>query len=115
MDLLAGIMLIVGGLVLLTGVLYLIPAFGKSLERLAKWLGSFQGVIGIVAIVVGLLSLGDPLAALLLVIVGIILAAGILAALPAVGTSLAKAAKFFGGFQTIIGIVALVVGIWLLL
>ncbi len=115
MDLLAGVMLIVSGLVLLTGVLYLVPAFGKSLERLAKWLGSFQGIIGIIAIIVGLLSLGDLLGALLLIIVGLILAVGILSALPGIGKSLAKVAKFFGGFQTVIGIIALILGIWLLL
>lgn len=54
---LEGIMLIVGALVLLAGSLYLIPAIGKSLEKLAKRLGGFQAIIGLIAIVVGIWSL----------------------------------------------------------
>ncbi len=110
MGLVEGAMLIVGALVLLAGSLYLIPALGRSLERLAKWLGSFQALIGIVSIVVAILYFGS-LASILLLIVGLILAASILSALPAVGKYLARIAKALGAFQTIIGVIALVVGI----
>jgi len=42
------------GLILLTGILPMIPAIGKQLEKFAKWLGSFQTIIGIIAIIVGI-------------------------------------------------------------
>jgi hypothetical protein len=35
----------------------MIPALGKSLEKLAKWLGSFQTIIGIIALIVGIWGL----------------------------------------------------------
>ena len=54
MQLIVEIVNIVAGLILAMGILPNIPAVGKDLERLAKWLGSFQTVIGIVAIVVGI-------------------------------------------------------------
>lgn len=109
-----GLMLIMGGLVLLTGSLYLIPALGKQLEKLAKWLGSFQAIIGIVAIVVALLD-WEGWYSITLIVVGLILAVSLISALPAVGKYLAKLAKWLGGFQTVIGIIALVLGIWNLL
>jgi len=104
-------MLIIGGLVLLSGSLYLIPALGKSLEKLAKWLGSFQALIGVIAIIVALVEWGDLLPSLTLLIVGLILAVGVMSAIPAAGKYLAKLGKWLGGFQTIVGIVALIVGI----
>ncbi len=107
-------MLIVGALVLLAGSLYLVPALGKSLERLAKFLGGFQTIIGIIAIIVAILTFGS-LASIVLLLVGLILAASVMSALPAIGTYIAKFTKALGAFQTIIGIVALVVGIWSLL
>lgn len=107
-------MLIIGALVLLAGSLYLIPAIGKSLEKLAKWLGGFQAIIGIVSIVVAVLYFGS-LASIVLLVIGLILAASIMSALPAVGKYIAKFTKALGAFQTIIGIVALIVGIWSLL
>jgi hypothetical protein len=50
-----------------------------------------------------------------LIVVGLILAVSLISALPAVGKYLAKLAKWLGGFQTVIGIIALVLGIWNLL
>jgi membrane protein HdeD len=43
------------------------------------------------------------------------LAASIMSALPAIGKYIAKLTKFLGGFQVIIGIIALVGGIIVLL
>jgi hypothetical protein len=107
-------MLIVCGLVLLTGSLYLIPAMGKYLEKLAKWLGGFQALIGVVAIVIAVLNIGS-ISGVVLLLVGLILAVSIMSALPTVGKYFAKIAKFLGAFQTILGILALIVGIWDLL
>ncbi len=106
------ILLIVAGLILLTGLLGVIPAMGEHLEKLAKWLGGFQGIIGIIALIYGILTFGFNLSSIMLIIAGIMLAAGILQSLPAVGDHLEKLAKTLGSFQTIIGIIALIVGIW---
>jgi len=109
-----GIMLIVCALVLLAGSMYLVPAFGKQLEKLAKFLGGFQAIIGVIAIIVAALNI-NSLAGVVLLIVGLILAASVMSALPAVGKYIAKLTKALGAFQVVIGIVALVVGIWNLL
>ena len=110
----AEIINIEGGLVLCAGILEAIPAMGKHLEKLAKWLGSFQTIIGIIAIIIGILFFSMP-QGLLAIIVGLILAMGILGAIPAMGKHLEKLAKWLGSFQTIIGIIAIIVGIWGLL
>jgi len=104
------IMNIIAGLVLAMGILPSIPAVGKSLEKVAKWLGRFQTIIGIIAIIVGILYFG--LQGIVAIIAGLVLAMGILASIPAIGGSLEKIAKWLGGFQTIIGIIAILIGIW---
>lgn len=108
------LMLIVCGLVLLSGSLYLIPAMGKHLEKLAKFLGGFQGIIGIIAIIVGILGLWS-IWSIVLLIIGLILAASMMSALPAVGKYIEKLVKALGAFQTALGVIALIVGIWMLI
>ena len=108
---LEGVWLIVSGLVLLSGSLYLIPALGKQLEKLAKFLGGFQTIIGVVAIVLGILNI-DSLTGVVLVVAGLILAVGIMGSIPALGKYMVKAGKALGGFQTLIGVIAIVVAIW---
>jgi hypothetical protein len=107
------IMNIIAGLVLAMGILPSIPAVGKSLEKVAKWLGGFQTVIGIIAIIVGVWYFG--LQGIVAIIAGLILIMGLLPMIPAIGKSLEAVAKWLGGFQTIIGIIAIVIGIWGLL
>ncbi len=107
------IMNIIAGLILLTGILPSILAVGKSLEKVAKWLGRFQTIIGIIAIIVGIFYFA--LQGIVAIIAGLILAAGILTSIPAIGGSLEKVAKWLGRFQTVIGIIALIIGIWGLL
>jgi len=109
------LMLIVSGLVLLSGSLYLIPAMGKYLEKLAKWLGGFQAIIGIIAIIVGIFVDASTAARVTLIIVGLIMAASIVTALPMVGKYIAKLVKFLGAFHIVLGIIALVLGIWYLI
>ncbi|MBN1245246.1 hypothetical protein JXA31_06600 [Candidatus Bathyarchaeota archaeon] len=104
------LMNIIAGLVLAMGVLPNIPAVGKSLEKVAKWLGGFQTIIGIVAIIVGILYFG--LQGIVAIVAGLILAMGLLPSIPAIGKDLAKVVKVLGSFQTIIGMVAIVIGIW---
>ena len=102
---------IVGGLVLCVGILEAVPAMGKHLKKLAKWLGSFQTIIGIIAIALGLYWWSIP-QSLVAILVGLILIVGILPAIPAMGKHLEKLAKWLGSFQTIIGIIAIIIGIW---
>ena len=45
------------------------------------------------------------------IIAGLILCVGFLEAIPAMGKHLAKFAKWLGGFQTIIGVIVLIIGI----
>ncbi len=108
-----GLMLIVCALVLLAGSLYLIPAMGKHLEKIAKFLGGFQLVIGLVAIVVAILSMIDDigLGNVVLLVVGLMLAASVMTALPTVGKYIAKLTKWLGASQALVGVIALIVGI----
>ncbi len=101
---------IVAGLILAMGILPSIPAMGKSLEKVAKWLGRFQTIIGIIAIVVGIVFF-SLIQGTVAIVAGLILAMGILASIPALGKYLVKLAKWLGGFQTIIGVIAIIVGI----
>lgn len=113
MALLMGLMLIFGGLILAMGILTSIPALGKSLEKLAKWLGRFQTIIGIVLLVLAIWYMlsGIDLTEIVALLAGLVLAMGILPSIPALGKSLEKVAKWLGRFQTIIGIIAIIVGI----
>ncbi|MGB9960564.1 MAG: hypothetical protein ACPLKQ_08655 [Candidatus Bathyarchaeales archaeon] len=104
---------IVAGLILAMGILPSIPALGKSLEKIAKWLGRFQTIIGIIAIILGVMYFG--LQGIVAIIAGLILILGLLPSIPAIGKDLAKVVKWLGGFQTIIGIIAIIIGIWGLL
>jgi len=51
------IMNIVAWLIFCIVILEVIPAMGKYLVKLAKWLGSFSTIIGIIAIIVGIWGL----------------------------------------------------------
>jgi hypothetical protein len=96
------------------GIVQAIHIIGKYLVKLAKWLGGFQTIIGIIAIIVAIIW-WLPIQSIVAIIAGLILIAGLLPAIPALGKSLEKLAKWLGSFQTIIGIIAIIVGIWGLL
>jgi len=100
---------IVAGLVLLTGFLRVVPVVGGELEELARWLGSFQTLIGVVAIVAGLLNL-PGLQGVVAIIAGLVLVTGLLPNIPTLGIHLERLARWLGSFQTIIGVVAILVG-----
>jgi hypothetical protein len=101
---------IIAGLILCVGLLESIPAMGKHLAKLAKWLGGFQTLIGIIVIIAGIIWWSFPWA-LVTIFAGLILAIGILPAIPALGDHLERLAKWLGGFQTIIGLIVLIIGI----
>jgi sulfite exporter TauE/SafE len=48
---------VVAGLILASGLLPNIIAVGNSLEIVAKWLGRFQTIIGVIAMVIGIWGL----------------------------------------------------------
>jgi len=48
---------IIGGLVLAVGIVGALPGVGKYLEKAGKWLGGFQGIIGVIAIIFGIWGL----------------------------------------------------------
>ena len=102
---------IVAGLILCIGLLEAIPAMGKHLNKLAKWLGGFEIIIGIIVIIVALFLDWSGLQSIVAIFAGLILAIGILPAIPALGKELEKLAKWLGGFQTIIGVVVLLLGV----
>ena len=110
MDWLA-LVIILAGLILAIGILPAIPALGKYLEKLSKWLGRFQTIIGIIAIILALIWWEDLRQSVVALIAGLILITGILPSIPALGKHLEKLAKWLGGFQTIIGVIAIIVGI----
>lgn len=100
---------IVAGLILAMGILPSIPAIGDSLEKVAKWLGRFQTIIGVIAIILGIWYFS--LQGIVAIVAGLILAMGLLTSIPAIGKDLAKLAKWLGGFQTLIGVIAIILGI----
>ena len=55
-DSILGIVAIFAGLIMIVGILPLIPAIGKYLEKFAKWLGGFQTIIGLIVLIVGILG-----------------------------------------------------------
>ena len=105
---------IIGGLILCVGILGVVS---KNLEKIAKWLGGFHFIIGIIAWIMVALYFAEAefIQLVMAFIVGLILLVGILPAIPALGKSLEKLAKWLGSFQTLIGIIAIIVGIWGLL
>ena len=48
---------IIAGLILCVGILEAVPTMGKHLKKLAKWLGSFQTIIGIIVILVAIANI----------------------------------------------------------
>jgi len=103
---------IIAGLILCVGILEVIPAMGKHIAKLAKWLGGFDTIIGIILIIyVVWAGYWDSLLGIVAIFAGLIMIVGILPLIPAIGKHLEKFAKWLGGFQTIIGIIVLIMGI----
>ncbi|KUG19790.1 hypothetical protein ASZ90_010488 [hydrocarbon metagenome] len=101
---------IVGGLVLCAGIIGALPVLGGLLERVGKFLGGFQVIIGVIMIILGLLWLFS-LQGIVAFLVGIILLTGLFHVIPVLGKYLDRFGTWLGGFQTIIGVVAIIIGI----
>ncbi len=105
---------ILAGFVLLSGVLHNVPGIGASLERFSGWLVPFGVVIGVVAVVLGILELLS-LEGILLVLAGLVLAVSALRTIPSVGPSLGRLGSALAEFRYPIGAVVLAIGIFDLL
>jgi hypothetical protein len=101
---------ILAGLVLLSGALRNVPAVGPSLEKFAGWLSAFDVVIGVIAIVLGVLELLS-LEGILLILAGFVLAVSALRSIPSIGPPLGRLGNALAEFRLIIGIILLLVGL----
>jgi hypothetical protein len=107
---------ILAGLVLLTGMMSIVPALGKYLDRFGQMLGPFQAIIGIIALALGILGIlgiagGSTLLSIMLILAGLLLMTGILPMIPGIGESLQKFAVWMSTGQVFIGVLTLIVGI----
>ena len=92
---------------LLLGELF---AQGGKASRFVDNLRPFDAVIGVTAIVIGILNLFSFLG-MALILGGLVLGARALAAVPNVGDDLVRAGDKVGGFRIIIGSVLVILGI----
>lgn len=95
---------ILSGLLLISELLNR-PA-SKWVEKLRPW----QTVIGVVALVVGLLELVS-LMGVALILGGLILAASALTSIPSIGDELKRWGRYLAQFGVLIGIALLVLGV----
>lgn len=99
---------------ILAGLILLADLFHGTAQR---WIGSlrpYEVVIGVAAIVLGILNLASLLG-IALILSGFILGASALQAIPRVGGDLARAGRALAQVRTIIGIIVLLLGVLTLL
>ena len=95
---------------ILAGLLLLADIFhGKGQDFINK-LRPYEVVIGVVAVVVGMLHLVSLLG-IALILAGLILAVTAFQAVPRVGGDLARAGRSLAQVRTLIGVVVLVLGV----
>jgi hypothetical protein len=87
---------------------------GKAGTRIVGALRPFEVVIGIVALILGVLNLLSILG-ITLVLAGLVLSVSSLRTVPRVGDDLARAGTAVGRYRNIIGVVALIIAILTLL
>ncbi|WP_049753486.1 hypothetical protein ACN2MM_00635 [Alkalilimnicola ehrlichii MLHE-1] len=105
-----GIVAILAGLLLITPIIGRGSAGAKVVGKLTP----FEAVIGVVALIVGVLNVMS-VTGLVLIVAGLLLAASALAKIPAIGSHLARAGKALKPFRVVIGVVVLVIGVLVLL
>lgn len=104
------IVAVLSGLVLLAGVFQ----SGTSGSRLASSLIPFQGVIGLVALVVGILNFFNVIG-IALIVAGLILAAEALSGIPEIGNELKRAGQAMSGIGGLVGAVLMVLALYRLI
>ncbi len=95
---------------ILAGLLLLAELFRGTGQRIIGNLRPFAVVIGVVALVLGVLHIASVFGIALL-LAGFILAVSALEAVPRVGSELARAGRSLAQLRVVIGIVVLVVGV----
>jgi hypothetical protein len=79
-------------------------------DRIIGPLLPFEAVIGVVALVAGLLNLLSALG-ITLVLAGLVLAIGPLSSIPSIGPPLARAGRSLAAFRGVLGIIVLILGV----
>ena len=106
---LAALVAIVAGLLLLDNRIG-----GKAGTRVVSALRPFEVIIGVVALILGVLNLLSILS-ITLILGGLVLSVSSLRTVPRVGDDLARAGTSVGRYRNIIGVVAIVIAILTLL
>ena len=106
----ATLIAILAGVLLLASAWRNIPGIGPWLERTANVLSPFDVVIGVVALVLGVLQLLS-LQGLLLILAGLVLAAASPRSIPSVGASLGRLGDALAAYRLILGAIILLVGL----
>lgn len=83
-------------------------------DRITSALTPFQGVIGLVALVVGILNFSNIIG-IVMIVGGLILAAEALSAIPEIGKELQRAGQAISGLGGLVGAILLVLTIYRLL
>lgn len=94
---------------ILAGLLLLADMFHGKGERFISSLRPYEVVIGVVAVVLGVLHILSLLGVALL-LAGLILAMSALSGIPTIGPDLARAGRALAPVRTIIGVVLVVLG-----
>lgn len=97
---------------IMAGLLLLADSLGKfrGLDALIRTLKPYETVIGVVALIAGILSI-FTLLGISLILAGLLLAANSLVTVPRVGDELGSAARALAPFGVLIGAAVLVLGI----
>ena len=95
---------------ILAGLLLLAELFRGEGQRIIGKLRPFAVVIGVVALVLGVLHIASVFGIALL-LAGFILAVGALEAIPRVGNGLARAGRALAQVRIVVGVLVLVLGV----
>lgn len=95
---------------ILAGLLLLADLFRGKGQRFVNSLRPYEVVIGVAAVVIGILHIAS-LFGVALLLAGLILAVSALQGIPRIGDDLARAGRALSQVRTIIGIIVLVLGV----
>lgn len=99
-------------LAILCGLLLLGPVIkGKSLEKkVLQALWPFKNVIGVVALVIGVLNITSVIG-ITLIGAGLVLAVRAVSNIPKIGRHLQRSGQWLGQYQVLLGILVIIMGI----
>ena len=95
---------------ILCGLLLLSSLFRAETAGLVGALKPFETVIGVIAVVVGILAI-TSLTGIALIVAGLVLAISALSSVPVIGGYLRRAGEELARFHVVIGVIVLVIGI----